>query len=377
MNFALLGSVRDRIQVGVPLPFNIRNSDKTLLLARGQIIASLDQMEALFERGALVDAEEAAAAARGEIASARADQLPGMWTSCFDRVGSTLRQGVQTGAEFRNALDEASKPVLALIERDPDLAIFQVVRQGANGKAHYGVTHALHAAIATQLVAQRLGWNGEETRRVFKAALTMNLSMMELQGRLAFQVTALTDQQREAIHDHPAQSVKMLESYGITDTLWLRAVEEHHETPDGRGYPVGKSSDICDLAGLIRRADIYTAKLSARVNRPALAANEAARALFMQESGHPMTAALVKEFGVFPPGCYVKLSSGEVGIVIKRGDRADTPIVASLTNRRGEPLIEPLRRNTGVKEHQIVGVVNEASVRVRTSPEKLVTLANA
>jgi hypothetical protein len=29
-----------------------------------------------------------------------------------------------------------------------------------------------------------------------------------------------------------------------------------------------------------------------------------------------MTAALVKEFGIYPPGCFVRLASGELAMVI-------------------------------------------------------------
>jgi len=38
--------------------------------------------------------------------------------------------------------------------------------------------------------------------------------------------------------------------------------------------------------------------------------------MFVQDQGHPMVAALVKEFGIYPPGCCVRLASGEVGLVV-------------------------------------------------------------
>ena len=58
MQFAELATVKSRVQVGAPLPFNIRHADTTLLLARGQQIDSQQQLDALFARGALVDMAE-------------------------------------------------------------------------------------------------------------------------------------------------------------------------------------------------------------------------------------------------------------------------------------------------------------------------------
>jgi hypothetical protein len=53
-----LDTVRNRIALGTPLPFNVRNADRTLLLARGQRLQSQEQLEALMLRGALVDLAE-------------------------------------------------------------------------------------------------------------------------------------------------------------------------------------------------------------------------------------------------------------------------------------------------------------------------------
>jgi HD-GYP domain-containing protein (c-di-GMP phosphodiesterase class II) len=361
------------IRVGRPLPLNIRDADGTLLLARGQVITSAGQLTALKERGVWLD-PSAAGATVAQIRQAPPEELPALWGRCMEGVAHALRNSQQE--HFRAALDDAAVPVLALIERDPELAIFQVVRQQAGALAEYGVKHSVHAAITSRLVAQRLGWSEAELGCVFKAALTMNLSMLELQGWLATQVTPLTALQREAIRSHPTRSVEMLEKSGVTDRDWLDAVAQHHEKADGSGYPA-RLREVGEFASLLRRVDIYTAKLSARSTRSAMAANRAGREIFMQDPEHPMNNAIVKEFGVYPPGCFVQLASGETGVVVKRGASANTPIVASLTGTTGEPLPEPLRRDTAVREHQIVDVVAEHALRVRVSAQKLAALAAA
>jgi HD-GYP domain-containing protein (c-di-GMP phosphodiesterase class II) len=370
MQFSPLSSLKHRVSVGIPLPFNVRDADETLILARGKIVGNLAQLQALFDRGALVDVAELLPP-MAQVTSAKREELPKLWTQCFERVGQTLRGSAEPG--FADAMNEACTPALDLISRDPDLAVFQVLRQSGSANLDYGLTHSMHTAITSLLVAQRLGWSADESKRAFQAALTMNVAMVELQGILAAQTTPPTDAQRRAVFDHPAASVALLERAGITDIDWLRAVEQHHETTDGSGYPKGLREPT-ELAGLLRRADIYTTKLSPRVGREAMAADQAGRDMFMQDPGHPMSVALAKEFGVYPPGCFVKLKSGEIAVVVKRGDTVMTPWVAALTSVNGMPLREPLPRDTSLKDNAIACVVSETSVPVRLKVEQMMQI---
>jgi HD-GYP domain-containing protein (c-di-GMP phosphodiesterase class II) len=370
MQLINLETVKHRLRVGVPLPFNVRNTDHTLLLARGQIVGSGEQMAALFERGMLVDIAELQTSGE-RILQAPAKELPALWQQSMDRVGQVLCSLPQ-GA-FDAALDEVAQPLLSLVERDPDLAVFQVLRQHGNQHAQYGVNHSIHCAIAAFLAAQRLGWDAPEMQRAFKAALTMNVSMLELQGQLATQNAPLTQPQRDAIHAHPMQSVRMLELAGISDSVWLTAVAQHHETGDGTGYPCGLS-DVTPLAALLHQCDVYTAKLSPRQSREALTADVAARRLYATSPDNPMAAALIKEFGLYPPGCFVRLASGETGIVVRRGPSANAPQVAAMTNERGATLSESVRRDTSKPAYAIVAALGADSTRLSIPAEKLISL---
>ena len=372
MQLAALATVKNRILLGSPLAFNVRNADCTLLLARGQSVQSQAQLDALLERGCIVDLAELLNR-REEVLNAPREKLGQLWTESMNRIAQFMRNSTKPG--FNQALNEASEPVLALIERDPDLAIFQVLRQDINADQQYGARRSLHCAITSQLVAQRLGWSPEEAERAFKVALTMNISMLELQGQLSRQRIPPTPEQRQALQTHPMRSVQMLELAGVTDNAWLQAVLQHHEVEDGSGYPSGRS-DVCDLASLARRADMYTAKLASRSHRDAVAADIAGRQIFMEDPGHPMTAALVKEFGIYPPGCHVRLLSGELAIVVARGASITTPIVACLSNPRGAPLPAPVRRDTANKAYAVEAVVGERSVTVRPTLEQLLAMPN-
>ncbi len=372
MNFAQLSSVRHRVQLGAPLPFNVRHADTTLLLARGQRVESQAQLQALFERGALVDLAEMQSAG-DEILDAPREQLPGLWSRSLSVVSQTLMR--EPDAILVASLDEATRSIQCLIDRDPDLAIFQVVRQGASADINYSAQRPVQSAITAYLVAQRLTWSTEQASRAFKVGLTMNLSMRERQGQLTRHRGSLSAVQREEVSSHPARTMQMLELAGIDDSEWLLAVLQHHEQEDGNSYPTG-ASQVCELASLVRRADIYTAKLTVRGSRVAMGADQAARQMFMQDPGHPMTAALVKEFGIYPPGSYLRLASGELGIVVGRGELITAPLVACLTNERGAPLPVPVR-HTAEQARAVVAVVSESSVKVKLPLDRLMHAAVA
>lgn len=369
MPFTALSTVKQRMAVGRPLPFNVRDQDHSLLLARGQMIQSDDQLAALVERGALVDMDDLQSA-RDRARQAPRELLPQLWNDGLGRVETALRT-LDEGS-FQSALDDASEAVLGLVERDPNLAIFQLVTRDANADVAYGARRSMHAAICSYLVGHRLGWEAPDLERVFKVALTMNLSMLELQGEMARQRTAPTAAQRAELMTHPMRSVEMLMQAGITDDDWLQAVARHHEQEDGSGYPTGRS-DVGDLASLVRRADVYTAKLASRSHRDSLLADQAGRQMFMQDPGHPMTAALVKEFGIYPPGSYVRLESGEIAIVVERGPTVTTPVVACLTTGRGTLLTVPQRVDTSQPRRAVQGVVGERSVSHKLPLDKLLS----
>lgn len=371
MRVCSLSAVKNRIVLGQPLPFSVRDSARMLLLARGQVIADEAQMQSLLARGALVEVDELAGAmqpaARQESREQRLARLPQAW----DRSTQDVRRALSAGPDqLAEAIQGSTDLLLSLIDAEPDVALSQVVRQPEGGAGHYGVTHSIHAATACHAAARYLGWSPMDQRRAFQAALTMNLGMLDLQARLSSQVSPLTALQREAIREHPTRSVEMLSAAGVDDRDWLDAVLQHHEVPDGSGYPHG-STDISELAEMLRFADIYTARLSARASRPAMSSQQAGRELHQTGDQSPLAAALIKAFGVFPPGSLVRLVSGEIGLVVRNGEKAYRPLVAALTNANGEPRMNPVTRDTSRDEHAVAALLPPQSVPLRISDERV------
>jgi len=375
MRVCPLAAVKDRIVLGQALPFSVRDNSRVLLLARGQIIQDADHLADLFRRGAVVDASELVASVkqRQEDPALRMARLPSDWS----RTQQDVRQALLAEpSQLAAAVNNATGLLLELIDCAPEVALSQIVRQPESMAGHYGVSHSIHAATACLSAARYLGWDPSSQRRAFQAALTMNLGMLDLQARLSSQVSPLTGQQRDQIQNHPLRSVEMLSAAGVTDSDWLQAVLQHHELPDGSGYPHG-ITDIAELAEMLRFADVYTARLSARATREAMSALQAGRELHQMADASPLASALIKAFGIFPPGTLVKLASGEMGLVVKNGEKAHQPLVSVLTNANGEPRMTPATRDTALDTHRVTSILPMASFPVRLSDERIASLIGA
>ena len=368
MQLLPLQEVASQIKPGFPLAWSIRDGNGKLLLARGHRVADAQMLSTLLARGMFVDAAEMRAAqATSASANKPREGFFGRWRLSSGRLNTLL---TTSPSELRAALDEVVSVLMVLADSYPDKVLFQILRHDQTKLQSYGVSHSLHCAAVCCLTGRRMGWDDSQRRMLVSAAMSMNLSMIELQGRLAVQAVPPTPEQRQAINDHPVRSVEMLMAAGVDDKLWLAAVEQHHELTDGGGYP-SRRTDVAELAQALHYVDVFTAKLSARSSRVALMPNVAARDIFTSSAGHPLAAALIKEFGIYPPGCFVRLASGEIAIVVQRGQSVSTPVVACLTNVAGQPMMRPQRRETTDRANAIVALVADADVMVRVPWETL------
>jgi HD-GYP domain-containing protein (c-di-GMP phosphodiesterase class II) len=214
------------------------------------------------------------------------------------------------------------------------------------------------------LMARRLGWEEAEVLTLMKAALTMNMAMLDLQGSLAVQGVAPTQGQQVTIQEHPLRAVEMLRATGVDDAAWLDAVAQHHELPGGSGVPM-------PLSQILRHIDEFVGKISPRAGHTPLPIQQALRELFQEDKGGQVAAAIVKEFGIYPPGEFVQLKSGEMAVVVRRSANARSPIAASVTDRQGMPMVNTVVRDTAKPEFAIVAVVADKSLVLRVPPERL------
>jgi HD-GYP domain-containing protein (c-di-GMP phosphodiesterase class II) len=371
----LLKLPASKVKLGIPLPWNVRDASERLLLTKGQIINSQAQLDLLLERGAFVDLEDAKAAERVIVSQVHTvtPKLPLNLFAIWDDLPNQMRMLVDgfrdvTGAAER--ITDFAKSLVVLVDRDVDIALYQAVRQENSDLFFYGYNHSIHTAVLSLLMARRLNWPETRITSLMNAAITMNIPILALQGQMAKQDIPMRDSQKVLIRQHPRVSVEWLQKIGITDAEWLSAVLEHHERPDGSGYHQGLT-DVAEIAVALRVTDVFMAKISPRTLRAPLSIRDAAKQLYGEDKGGPMSNAIIKEFGIYPPGEVVKLVSGEIAVVMRRTSNPKFPKVACIIDSAGRPLARTLQYDSALSEHAIAGSTPAPANIARLPPERI------
>lgn len=304
-----------------------------------------------------------------------ADALMDVWSGIALRAGALLRD--PAGPDFQARLLKLDEQVHDITVAEPDRSLLWLVHHNTSDSRNYSVLHALLVAVVCELAADCLDGLPDDLKpSLRRAALTMNLGVMRLQDELAQQPGVLSDEQRGALQDHGLRAAEALRESSVADALWLGAVEHHHDAPAG---PLDALPPAMQLARLVQQADIFAARLSPRKARRALSANDAAKGIYFDERKSPdeCGAAVIKAVGLYAPGSFVLLRNGEMAVVVRRGERANQPLVVSVATVQNMPFSQPQRRDGSLPVHAVVAGLPPHQMRVRVPLGKLLRLAAA
>lgn len=357
------------LQVGQILPEDAYDARGTLMLRKGHVISSEDQIERLVRHATFTEtaADKLAADAR----SAASNDCPlAMVAQARQQLHALLLAPAADG--FVEQLTRIATLLRRACKRNADVALACILlrRDGP-----YAIRHMVNVAIACLEVGTAMKLPQAELASTVAAALTMNLGMLELQHELQSVEMPLNNAQNAAVQQHCARSVLLLRERGVDDPLWLQTVLDHHERPDGSGYPAGKTGNAVGMhARLLSLADVYCARVSGRDYRPPVQPNVALRWLFLNEGAQvdrTLAETFIKTLGIYPPGTAVKLRNGSIAVVTHRGPSGSSPRVASITTNDGLRMGQPIRRRCDVEAHAVSEVADLEALQLSVSMELL------
>ncbi len=355
-----------RLKVGDPLPCDVRDGNGTLLMSRGNTITSPAQIETLIryasspygfapalpERNATQRSPLAMVlGARRRLQALLSDPAPPNFPADLLQVAADVQKACRANADVALAS-------ILMCREEP-----------------YAIRHPVNVAIAGCIAGSAMQMDEAALAPVVAAALTMNIGMVELQEQLLTLKGRLNEEQRAEVQGHCERGEAMLRARGVADESWLEIVRDHHERPDGSGYPAHKTTGQIGLpTQLVSLADVYCARVSERMYRTAMAPNVALRWLFLNEGAtlnSEYAAMFIKTLGVYPPGTGVRLQNGSIGVVIHRSSAGHKPRVASITSSNGMRMADPIRHRDDDPGHAVTEVVDLAGLGLVVNMESL------
>ncbi len=352
---------------GETLAFPLRDSEGRLLMGAGHLLRDTPQVQALVLRGVYVHMDEIDAASRQRVAEVTPDApdtdfdfdhlrsqdlgTTGVWADLQQRTHALLSN--PRAEDFLPRLDRIHDEAVAQVLRAPDATLTCLIHDAGQQSPNYSARHGLLCLALGELCGQQMVWPEPWRHALTHAALSMNVAIVREQDQLAAQAERISTQQLETIRGHGDRAARFLARLGVRQSLRLDAVRLHHDTEPGQ---IDGREPARQLARLLARIDVFAAQLSPRRTRLARSSAHAARAVYLDEKQQPdeAGAALVRTVGLYPPGSFVRLASGEIGMVYKRGERTTAPYVAALTDVSGQPLPRPQPRETGVADNAVV-----------------------
>jgi putative nucleotidyltransferase with HDIG domain len=211
---------------------------------------------------------------------------------------------------------------------------------------NYTFTHMVNVSILTMAQARALSVEGTQLRDLGLAALMHDIGKVRTPLEILHKPDKLTDDEFAIMRLHVVDGAEILRRTPDIPPLATVVAFEHHLRLDGAGYPLGIKRQALNLATMLCSiADVYDAMRSQRVYQESFPSDRIL-AVLKRNDGMQFDQHLVRRFtqlmGIYPPGNLVRLSTGEVAVVLRiYAPDPYRPKVRVILGADGEKLARP------------------------------------
>ncbi len=201
--------------------------------------------------------------------------------------------------------------------------------------------HCVNVAMLAMGVAHTLEWDDENIEHVGLAGLLHDIGKMQLDPEIVNKPGRLTDAEMQYMRKHAAIGYELLRTDPGVPSEVARVVYEHHEQPDGLGYPAGKTThQLLPMSRLVAVVSAYDAMTAHCPFRQPLSHHDALGELWRgrrRQFDAEMVEQLIRFLGWVTPGTLVLLSDGGHAVVLEsNSERRLWPIIRRLKKADGQ-----------------------------------------
>lgn len=243
-------------------------------------------------------------------------------TTDWYRIAQEQLTGVALAVQRQDELDLEALSALATGMAEALKRSDQLLVQAMSGPAGPPlITNLVNVAILATKVGAGLGYHGKELERLTFAGLLHDIGLFAVPQSLITKSGRLTHDERTLIEQHPELGYEAIRKAGQKYDWLAQVVRQAHERWNGQGYPNKlKGRQISEFAQIIGVVDVFDALVSPRGYRRRFFPHEAVRELMVAErTAFPreVLKALVEQLSAYPLGTSVRLTTGEIGSVMR------------------------------------------------------------
>ena len=215
---------------------------------------------------------------------------------------------------------------------------------------NYTFTHMVNVSILAMAQARALGIDGKLLREFGMSALMHDIGKVRTPKEILNKPGKLTDEEFDIMRRHVVDGAEILRRTPEMPILAPIVAFEHHLRLDNSGYPRTAKRDSMNLGSMLCAiSDVYDAMRSQRAYQQAHPTDRIV-AVLKRNEGSQLDPHLVRRFvqilGIYPPGNLVKLSTGEIAVVLHvHAPDPHRPRVRVLFAANGTRLDLPFERN--------------------------------
>jgi putative nucleotidyltransferase with HDIG domain len=255
--------------------------------------------------------------------------------------------------DLPTALDAVEGLSEAVTENRTALVALTAMRNYDN----YTFTHMVNVSILTMGQARALGIEGRLLREFGLSALMHDIGKVRTPKEILNKPDKLTDDEFTIMRRHTVDGAEILRRTPEMPILAPVVAFEHHLRMDGTGYPLLAKRQSLNLGTMLCGiSDVYDAMRSQRSYQQAFPSDRII-AVLQSNDGTQFDQHLVRRFvqllGVYPPGTLVRLTTGEVAVVLRvHAPDPYRPRVKVLFDAQGARLDLPYERNLWEPAHE-------------------------
>lgn len=189
--------------------------------------------------------------------------------------------------------------------------------------------HALNVLTLCMLVGKKMGLTERELADLAMGALAHDAGKVQVPPQI-LKSGARKKHEEDFFRQHVMFSVQLATQSGAFSREALTVIADHHEAPDGSGWPRGRteSSRAARILAVVNRYDNLCTPEAEGID-PLMPA-EALATMFRHEATRfdkTVLTVLIKLLGVYPPGTVVQLSDTSLAMVVGPGPTSLQPQV--------------------------------------------------